>query len=238
MALAWKIGCIAFWYLGQGGPSRSQNYVAVWMCFWKRPKRVKMIWTTINVFSKVLVQQQEVGPLHAFSLWSNFWNIFEVDPKWKLYSFGTPDISRHLFSHMTYIWQELECLAELPIHLFLPSFLLKTQIGSIDFYIKMSLEMWCFPGLLRSLLWPLLHLASLPILRFGARCWSQRHGHVPRVHGCHQRRRCLGRSYGSWEQLPDGYFVFFLGWYKGASMTMRITAQGCETKNFELIKSE
>lgn len=102
----------------------------------------------------------------------------------------------------------------------------------------MSLEMWCLPGLLRSLLWPLLHLASLPILRFGARCWSQRHGHVPRVHGCHQRRRCFGRIDGSWEQLPDGYFVFFLGWYKGASMTMRITAQGCETKNFKLIKSE
>lgn len=123
----------------------------------------------------------------------------------------TPTSVDTFFSHMTYIWQELEWFSWAANPPVLSHVLVWKQIGSIDVYIKMSLEMWCFPGLLRSLLWPLLHLASLPILRFGARCWSQRHGHVPRVHGCHQRRRCFGRIYGTWEQLPDGNFVFFCG---------------------------
>lgn len=101
--------------------------------------------------------------------------------------------------------------------------------------------MCVFAGLLaqlRSLLWPLLHLASLPILSLGAGCWSQRH--VPRVHGCHQRRRCFGEfmvAENSFQMVilcrfSSGY------WYKGVLMTMTRQCAGCETNNFELIKSE
>ena len=102
---------------------------------------------------------------------------------------------QHLFFSHLHLTRTGMSIPELEIDLFLPCltcFLKKTHGGSIDKY-HVSLEMSCFPGLqtqLRSLLWPLLHLVSLPLLSFGARCWSQRHLRV--YHGCHQRRRCFG----------------------------------------------